>query len=155
MATQSALPAINTLLQYGNGGSPEVFTTIANVGDIPGPSMSATKVKTTSHSTGNPWGTSIPTVLEAGEAGVPVFYVAGSVTHLFLLNEFRTRTIRNWRVTWPGTGNPTPANDLYFQCEGYISGFKFDSPVEGVQKATVQWTWTGQPIIPTTGTPEF
>lgn len=146
--TPSGLAAINTLFGRGDGGSPEQFPTVANVGDIGGFDMGAQKTDTTSHSTARPWSTSIPTILDAGQITLPLFYVANSAGHMQLLDDFVNRRINNYRLTWPQTGGK------YWQCEMYISGFKGKAPVRGVQAADVTFTLTGEPILPTTGTPE-
>lgn len=147
-AVPEALAAINTLLQYGDGGSPEIFTTLANVGDIAGPKMGVDKVDTTSHSTGKPWDTSVPTILHAGTIQFPLFYVPQAAVHQFLLNDFRTRTTRNWRLTWPDTGGD------YWQAEGYVTDVGLEEKVKDVIRSTTTITFRGEPIMPTTGTPE-
>jgi len=147
-AIPSALAAINTLFGRGDGGSPEQFPVIANVGDIGGLDMSAASVDTTSHSTLVPWVTRIPTLLDAGKLTVPLYYIADSVAHQKLLNDFATRHIGNYRITWPQTGG------LYWQCEMFITGIKASAPVKGVQKCDVTFEATGEPILPTTSTPE-
>ena len=71
MATARA--AINTLLQVGNGSSPEAWTTVANVSSISGPGFSSQVEDVTTHSNANPWREKIPTLLDAGELSFEVF----------------------------------------------------------------------------------
>lgn len=143
--TPIAQPSINTLLQRGNGGSPETFTTIANVSSINGFSLAAMVVDVTSHSTGVPWRQKIPTLLEAGEIQADVFFVTDSAGHRALLNDFATRVTIDWRIVEPDTLASV------FQCRMFISKMSMKAPVDGVTTASITWTATGDPIMPTTG----
>lgn len=145
-AIPSGLGAINTLLQYGNGASPEVWTTVVNVGDISGFDLKMAHVKTTSHSTGNPWDTKVPTVGDAGQLSFPVFYIPQSSSHAFLLNEIANRIIRPWRMVWALSGG------VAWQCDGFIVGVKGEAKVADVEKAMLTIELTGDPVLPTTGT---
>ena len=45
-----AISGYGTLLKRGDGGAPEVFTTVPEVGSISGPSMETDEAEVTSHS---------------------------------------------------------------------------------------------------------
>ena len=141
----SGLGAINTLLQYGDGLSPETWTTIINVGDIAGMDLKMAEVKTTSHSTGTPWDTKVPTVGDPGTISCPIFYIPYSASHSFLLNDMANRTIRPWRMLWALSGG------VFWACQGFITSMKGEAKVNDVEKATLIITLTGDPTLPTTG----
>jgi|SRR6185369_8462708 len=147
MSTAAAQPAINTLLKLGNGASPEVFTTIANVGDLSGPGLQATVVDVTSHSTGVPWREKITTLLDGGDLSVPLYFIPSDTGHKQLLSIFTekngtTNGLRNYKLVFPDGAATT------YAFSAYISKFSLKEPVAGVIEAAVTFTLTGQPTFP-------
>lgn len=147
MSIAAAQPAINTLLKMANAGSPQVFTTIANIGDLTGPGMSATIVDVTSHSTGAPWRQKIPTLLDNGDITLPLFFIPSSpgpdghdATN-GLLSVFTSRALREFSLTFPDGA----ATTWYFQ--GYVTKFSMKAAVAGVLTADVTITCTAEPIL--------
>lgn len=146
--TPIAIPAINTLLQYGNGASPEVWTTIANIGDLAGPTMDSTVVDVTSQSTGDYFRRKIQTLLDSGEISAPLYFVPNDAGHQALLEIFLGRSGNNgqpgyWRVLWPVAAGSVP---WIFQ--GWLTKFSLKAPVAGVIEAAITITFTGAPNIP-------
>lgn len=154
------IPAINTLLKVGNGASPEVYSTIANVGDITGPGLSSTVVDVTSHSTGNPWREKLITLLDNGDITFPLFFVPASDgppvgTDPFghspqggVLALFTSRgqggvagVPYNFALEYPDGLGTTD----YFT--GFVSKFSEKAAVAGVLMADVTITLTGEPIL--------
>jgi hypothetical protein len=131
MAT-SARSSHGTQLKVGDGGTPtEVFATIGEVKDISGPSMTLNTETVTSHDSGG-WMEIIPTLLEAGEMTFDVnYYKATTQTRLRTAQTARTRL--NFQMVFPPTGSPT--DTLAFS--GYVTGFEYSAPVEGVLTASV------------------
>jgi len=144
MSTPAALPAINTLLKLGNGASPEVFTTIANVSSITGLQLSANIVDVTSHSTGVPWRQKITTLLDAGDLSFDLFFIPADTGHQELLTIFQEKNgttdgLRNYQLWFPDAA-PTK-----YQFSAYISKFSLTEAVDNVVRAAVTFTATGQP----------
>jgi predicted secreted protein len=140
----AALAAINTLLKVGDGGSPETFNTIANVGDYTPISPSGAVVDVTSHSTGVPWRQKIITLLDAGKVQAKIFYIPTGTTHNVatgLLGFLTNRTLKNWKIVWPDSGSTT------FAFSGYVTAFQPTAPVAGVVEATLTIEITGQPTL--------
>jgi Lambda phage tail tube protein, TTP len=150
----AAQPAINTLLKIANEGSPILYNTIANVGDLTGPTMMAKVVDVTSHSTGSPWTEKITTLLDGGDITLPLFFVPsspgsdGQANTPFghdgtngLLSVFTQRQLRNYSITFPDAA----ATTYYF--EGYVSKFSMKAAVAGVLTADVTFTITGEPTL--------
>lgn len=152
MSTPNAQPSINTLLQLGDGNSPETYTTIANVGDINGPALAATVVDVTSHSTGNPWREKLTTLLDSGKITFKLFFIVNDAGHKALLNLFTTRGIGGTPTV---AGSPIPLRIVfpdqnatkYFYAV-YISTFAIVSTVAGVCEANVTFEGTGSPVFP-------
>ncbi len=144
----AALAAINTLLQIGDEASPEVWTTIANVGDYQPIQPSATVVDVTSHSTGTPWRQKIVTLLDAGKVQAKVFYVPKDPTHdgsTGIMSYFTGRVLKHIRIVFPDA--PLVINQTKFTFFGYVSTFSISSPVAGVEEATLTFEITGEPTL--------
>ncbi len=144
MSTPAALPAINTLLKLGNGASPEVFTTIANVSSITGLQLSANVVDVTSHSTSVPWRQKITTLLDAGDLTFDLFFIPSDTGHQQLLTIFQEKNgttdgLRDYQLWFPD-GVPTK-----YQFAAYISKFSLSEAVDNVVRAAVTFTATGKP----------
>lgn len=154
MSIAQATPAINTYLKLGNEGSPMIFNTIANVGDLTGPSMSGVLVDVTSHSTGAPWVQRIVTILDNGDITIPLFFVPSSPGSdgipntpeghngtNGLLSVFTLRQLREYSVVFPDAA----ATTWYMQ--GYISKFSMKAAVKGVLTADCTFSMTGEPVL--------
>jgi hypothetical protein len=122
----SGQPSFGTLLKRGNAGCPETFTTIANVGDITGPSPVRAKNKTTSHSTSIPWDTYIPSIIDPGVISFPLYVKTDSVDHRQLMSDFQEGTFIDWQLLFPDAGASL------WSFSGYFSKFAIKSTVAGV-----------------------
>lgn len=153
-----AQPAMNTLIKFGDGGSPELFNIVANVGDITGPSMSAAIVDVTSHSTGVPWRQKIPTLLDSGSLTFPLFFVpssdgpsGGIIGHNAISGIMKLFIDRgqngiagdpiNMQVVFPDV----PATTYHLQ--GFITNFVLHEAVADVIKGDITLTLTGEPVL--------
>lgn len=71
----TGFPAYGTLVQVlKSAGPPEVYETIAGIGDITGPTTSIAEAETTSHSTGAPVRSFLPTLIDPGNLSFPCFW---------------------------------------------------------------------------------
>jgi predicted secreted protein len=129
MAT-SARSSHGTLLKVGDGGTPtEVFSTIGEVKDISGPSMTLNTEDVTSHDSGG-WKEEIPTLLEAGEISFDVNYYKAA-TQVALRSAQMARTRLNFQMVVP----LAPTETLSFS--GFVTGFEYSAPVEGILTASI------------------
>ncbi len=132
MSTQIAQPAINTIIQYGDGASPQVWTTIARVGDV-GVGMSGTVVDVTAMDNDGPWSQSIVTILNGGPVTIPIFWLPNDTGHEEVLALFEARGLNDvagdpipFRIIWP----TTPAK--YWRFGGFFSDCSMKAAVKGV-----------------------
>ncbi len=135
-----AIAAIGTLLKIGDGGTPESFTTIAEVKDISGPEFSATKHDVTPHNAASAMAEIIVAKKAAGDITFKINFVTTGATHSYasgLLLDWHNKTRRNWQLVWPDTGTYT----LSFA--GFVTGFKTSEPVDGPLEADVTISITG------------
>lgn len=150
MPTPIAQAAINTYLNLSNGGSPETFPTVANVGDIAGPAFAGQVVDVTSHSTGNPWRLKIVTLLDPGTITAPIFFVPNDSGHQRLQSVFVNRGLptapqspADWQLSFP----TTPSRQVY-SFSAYLSKFGMDMKVADVIRANVELVLVGEPQMP-------
>lgn len=145
--TSPALAAEGTLLQMGNGISPESWQTVANVGDISGPQFGSTIVDITSHSSQVPFRQKIPTLLDIGNLTFPCFWVMTNPTHMNALTggfpgiryAYFNRELIQIRLKYTdGT-----SSDI-INC--YVTQLGQMAAVAGVYTMNVQITGTGSPV---------
>jgi hypothetical protein len=71
----TGIPAYGTLIQVlSDVGPPEVYVNINGVGDITGPNTAIAEAETTSHSTGAPVRSFIPTLIDPGDLTFPCYW---------------------------------------------------------------------------------
>lgn len=139
-----AIAAYGTLLKMGDGGGPEVFTTVAEVTDISGPGLSLDTVDVTSHDSTDAWREFIATLKDAGEVTFDINYVPTNATHgatTGLLKALDMRTKKNWRLVFPDTGATT------WNFSGFVTGFEPGEPVDDALTASVTIKLTGEPTL--------
>src|SRR5690348_8483266 len=125
---------IGTLIKRGDGASPEVFTTIAQVGDIDGPKLKAGTYDVTTHDNTLAGYKDFITGLKDGqEIKCKLFFDATAATHKDasggILNDFNTNRNGNWQLVPAGY---SPAVKWSFAA--VITEIDFAYPVDGVQK---------------------
>lgn len=132
----TGIAAIGTKLQVLSAASPEEFITIANMGDITGPSTSLAEVETTSHSTAKPHRTFIPALIDDGTISFPCHFNPSDPTHSLyspfgLENLFQNRTTTKWRLINTDMAHRTRS---FF---GFVQSLNETYPVAGIASRAV------------------
>jgi len=130
-AATTGIPSFGTEIQVLSSASPEEFTTIAGVSDIDGPSTSVAEVETTSHSTGKPHRTFIPTLIDDGQLSFPCFFNPSDPTHSLyspfgLENLFQNRAVTKFRLVDMDASRRTRV------FRGFVKELNETAPVAGV-----------------------
>jgi len=102
----NAIAAYGTLLKIGDGGTSESFTTIAEVGDIDGPSVEVNAIDVTSHSSANAMKEFVAGLIDPGEISFPINFLPTETTHDDsdgLWADMIARTLRNFEMVFPDT----------------------------------------------------
>lgn len=136
--------SFGTLVQMGDGGSPEVFTTVGQVLDIDGPEFSTDTEETTNQSSAGAFEEFIATIKRSGELTFDVNFDPDDATHnqtTGLVAAYQNRTLKNWRVLMPT--NPARRWDL----KGIVTGMGMTAPVAGVLRSSVTIKISGQPTL--------
>lgn len=138
-STDPAIAAFGTLIQVLSVATPETYVTIAGVGDITGPNTNVAEVETTSHSTGQPHKTFMPTLIDDGDLSFPCYFNPSDPTHsLFspygLENLFQNRAVTNFQLV-----NTDPARRTR-KFRGFVKQLGETYPVQGVctRQATIR-----------------
>jgi hypothetical protein len=136
-----------TVLQVGDGASPEVFTSIAALSSIKLPTLSTADIDMSHLTTTNAFREMLPGMRSAGKVGFTGNYTPAGATHknasgglLFLQ---RTRAIVNWKIV---LSDPDSTEWLF---TGYVSNIDpgeagLDSKVEISGEITI----TTDPTLP-------
>ena len=139
-----AQSSFGTLIKIGDGGTPEVFTTIAEVKDISGPEVIRLMETVTHHSSPGGFREQIPTTKEVGPLTFPVNWLPDNATHSFasgLLQDLNDGTLRNFQVVWSNVGTTT----WLLPC--IVAGLGPDAPVTGVLGAEITLEVARQPTL--------
>ncbi len=140
----AATAGIGTLLKLGDGAGPEVFTTIAEVLDISGPTLTSDLVDITNMDSAGSYEESLPTILRSGEVTFSVNFLPVNVTQSFtagLIKDFKDRTKRNFELVFTDSGNTT------WTFAGYVTNVTPQAPVAGALTMDVTIKLTDQPTL--------
>jgi len=138
----SATPSYGTLLKMGDGADPEVFTTIAEVGDLEAPGIELETEDATSHDSGG-WEEKIATILKISDIDTEINWIPSDGTHdetTGLLSKILGRTKTNFQVILPNAA-------LTFPFSAYVTKFQPKQPVKGKLSADITFSGTGS-IVP-------
>lgn len=137
-----------TLLQVGNGSSPEAMQTIANATDLSLPVMSDTVDVT---NVGDLWKRHIPTLNDMGKISFKVFWMMEETTHRNSLNGgtvgaglrylMINQLLRDFQFVYPDGNNSTDA------FPAYVTSFAITGKVGNVYEASVELTNSGAPSL--------
>ena len=139
-----AIASYGTLLKIGDGGGTEVFTTIAEVRDIKGPTLSMETKEVTNQTSTGAWKEYVGTLLDGGEVTFDINFIPTETTHKLstgLLKDMSAKTKRNFKLVFPDTGATTWA------FSALIVKFDPDESVTGELKASVSLKISGQPTL--------
>jgi len=138
-----AVSAYGTLLKIGDGGGPEVFTTLAEVKGIEGPTMETEVIDVTTHSSAaaGAFREKLATLIDAGEVTFDLNLVPGNSQHDALRADQIARTKRNFELWFPSSVSA----DIEFQA--VVTNFPLSFPVDGQIESSVTLTITQAPTF--------
>lgn len=140
----NAIHAQGTLLQRGDGASPEVFTTVAEVGSISGPSLTADLIDVTNHSSPSRFREYIQGLKDGGELTFDLNYQPTEATHnnaTGVLGDWNTGARKNYRLRFP----TTPTVDWLLPI--IVTNFEMNADVAEQLKASVTMKVVSAPTL--------
>lgn len=140
----SALHAIGTLLKRGDGGSPETFTTVAEVLSITGPGLTSDIIDVTNHDTSNGFREFIMGLQDGGEFQFSINYIPTNSTHnatTGLLDAFEDKERGNWKLVFPDGATTT------WTFQAVVRTVAIRAPIDGQLTADVTLKISGKPTL--------
>lgn len=136
-----AISGYGTLLKRGDGLSPEVFTTIAEVKNVQGPSMEVGETEVTSHDSAlaGAFREFRATLIDGGTVEFDVNYVPSAATHQGLRNDLLNRTVRNFKIVLPG-------NIETISFAAFVKSAPYEFPTDDMIKQKITLRVTGTPV---------
>jgi predicted secreted protein len=135
----AAAAALAFLASGANGG--EAFTTVAEVTNIGGPSLSLDTVDATHMTSTNAWREFIATLKDGGEVTLDINYVPEDSTHVGVWTDMSNRTLRNWQVVWPNAAVTT------WSFAAFVASFEPGAAVDDKLSASIGLKISGQPTL--------
>lgn len=141
------MPAVfaqGTLLKKGDGGGPEVFTTVAMVKSITGPTLQGEDIDITNQDSPGGFREFINGLIDPGELSFEINYDPGDATHdaaTGLLGDLTSRSVINWELIFPDTGSTK------WTFSGSVKSFEANIPVDDVLSASITIKITGLPVF--------
>lgn len=137
MTTQAKI-GYGNLFKVGNGATPEVFTTVAEVTNITPPGISRDSVDATHMQSPEGWREFIPGLKDGGEVELEINFVPGSATTLLLMAEIDAAAGNKQIVFTTGE---------VFSFAALCTNFETESPIDDKQVGTVTYKVTGKPTL--------
>lgn len=133
--------AFGTQLQYGDGGSPEVFTSITALQDIEIPAGTADKIDVTTQDSTGGFKEYLQGLKDAGSFKVTCVYDPADLTHLAMNALYASGDWTNWKAILP----TSPTHDITFT--GYVAGADLKAPVDKEISMEYEIMVTGQVVL--------
>lgn len=141
MAT-SARIGYQTLYKSGNGASPEVFTTLAEVTGITPPAISRDTVDATHEESPGAWREFIAGLKDGGEVSLELNFIPGGTAIAALMAEMDLdgpSALKNRQILFP--------DGSYFSFAGILTGLEPDAPIDDKMSASVTFKVSGKPSL--------
>ena len=133
---------LGTLLQRGNGASPEVFTTIPKVRNVKGPPLETSMLDTTALDTTGGYETMIPSLKKPGVVTLELDFMPNDANHQALLGDFVSGVLRDFQIIWPD-------GETIWSFSAYVSKWEPSAAPEAVLTAAVSLQISGAPTLAT------
>lgn len=118
MAATQGTSGFGTLLQRGDGGGPETFTSVAEIYNISGPNPSRENIDLTHHESPSDYREYVPSFKDGGEISFDANFLPDNSTQdatTGILSDFENGTIKNYQIVFPNTANTTASFAAYLQ----------------------------------------
>ena len=134
-----ATHGIGTLLKRGDGGSPETFTSIAQIMDVQAVALSRDTIEITNMSSPNSAKEYMASLIDGGELSIEAVWIADDAQQGGLRTDFIAGTVRNFKVVLPDPGATTQS------FSAIVTKFEINSPVSDKIMLSASLKITGLP----------
>lgn len=133
----AGIDAFGTQLLRGDGGTPEIFTAIANVTSISGPGLSRETIDVTAHDSPDGWMEFLGGLKDAGEVSADINYDPSK--HDTLVADFDDDEPRNYQLVFP--------DGTTWSFAAILTGFEPEAPYDDKLAASLTFKVTGKPTL--------
>jgi predicted secreted protein len=119
-----ATSGLGTQFQRGDGGGTEVFSTIAEVQSIAGPTMKTDIIDVSNMDSPNSFKERIGGLKDPGTVTFDINFIPQNAGQKLLFADFQARTVRNFKIKWPDAANTTAS------FAGLIDGWEYSSQID-------------------------
>lgn len=133
----AGIDGFGTELRRGDGGGPEVFTAIGNVGNFGGPNMERDTYDVTAHDSATRFREFIGGLVNGGEVTAEVHYDPDK--HDSFVADFEDPDPINYQME-------SPVGEVW-TFTALLTGFEREMPVDAQMAATLTWQVSGKPTI--------
>lgn len=133
----AGIDAFGTQLLRGDGGTPEIFTAIANVTSISGPGLSRETIDVTAHDSPDGWMEFLGGLKDAGEVSADINYDPSK--HDTLVADFDDDEPRNYQLVFP--------DSTTWSIQAILTGFEPEAPYDDKLAASLTFKVTGKPTL--------
>lgn len=137
MTTQAKI-GYGVLFKIGNGASPEVFTTVAEVTSITPPSLARDSIDASHEESPEGWREFIGGMKDGGEVSLELNFVPGSATTILLMAEIEAAAGNKQIVFTTGE---------IFSFKALCTAFEPDAPLDDKMVASVTYKVSGKPTL--------
>lgn len=135
----AGIDAFGTQFKRGDGAGPEVFTALANVSNISGPSLTRNTIDVTAHDSPDAWMEFVGGLKDGGEVTVDVNYDPSA--HDALVADLSDEDPRNYQIVFPDPDTTTWA------FPGILTGFQPSAPIDDKLSASLTYKVAGKPTL--------
>ena len=141
----AAFHAHGSLLKMGDGGSPESFTTVAEITSLSGPALTQETIDVTSHDSSNGWREFIGGLKDAGEVSATLNYLPTNATQndsaglIYVLGQ---GTLKNWQMVFADASSRVVAFAALVTAVSITSAIDAQATAEVTLKISGELTWS-------------
>jgi predicted secreted protein len=131
-----AVLGYGTLFQTSDGGSPAVWSTVAEVTMITPPNPSRDNIDLSHENGPNEWRENMPGLKSPGEVKLEFNFIPDGNAYAELFAELSDQEIRTRRIVFP--------NGEIMGFSAFLTGLEAEAPVDAQMKATATFQLSGQ-----------
>jgi len=144
MGVATVVSGFGVQFKTGDGASPEVFTPVAEVLSVSGPTINRDVIEATHTDSLNNYKEFLSGLTDGGEVTVTMNFLPGDGTQdeaTGILGDFLVQTLRNYSIVFP----TSPAVTWTFSA--FLTGYEPDSPIDDRMTCTATFKLSGKPTI--------
>lgn len=144
MAAATVVSGFGVQFKTGDGASPEVWTAVAEVLSVGGPTLNRDVIEATHTDSLNNYKEFLSGLTDGGEVTVTMNFLPGNATQdesQGIMGDFLVQSLRNYQIVFP----TSPAVTWTFAA--FITGFEPDAPIDDRMTVTATFKLSAKPTL--------